>query len=68
MTPEHLRALTWHKSSYSNSSSNCVEVADIGSEIAVRDSKNPDGPVLVFGTQEWRAFVAAITTDRLSLS
>jgi hypothetical protein len=35
--------LNWRKSSYSGSNSNCVEVAAEG---AVRDSKNPGGPVL----------------------
>lgn len=58
----------WHKSSYSSSSANCVEVAAVGISIAVRDSKDPHGPALVFGAGEWRAFVAGITADGLDPS
>lgn len=36
----------WRKSSRSNSGSNCVELRE--DQLAVRDSKNPDGPALVF--------------------
>jgi hypothetical protein len=65
MTPEHCSGLTWRKSSYSSSNANCVEVATVGPDIAVRDSKDPDGPVLVFGAEEWQAFVAGITVGEL---
>jgi hypothetical protein len=61
----HLTSLTWRKSSYSSSNSNCVEVAATGPSIAVRDSKDPLGPVLVFGAAEWRAFAAMITAGEL---
>jgi uncharacterized protein DUF397 len=41
--------VTWHKSSYSNGNGgNCVEVAHTPELAAVRDSKNPTGPTLVF--------------------
>ncbi|TDE18869.1 DUF397 domain-containing protein [Actinomadura sp. 6K520] len=40
--------MTWRKSSRSGSSGgDCVELASLGSQVAVRDSKDPDGPVLV---------------------
>ena len=48
----------WVKSSLSFSNGNCVEVASRpGGEIAVRDSRDPDGPVLTFTPGEWDAFV-----------
>ncbi|MFB4285980.1 DUF397 domain-containing protein [Nonomuraea sp. MTCD27] len=49
--------LTWSKSSFSGQGDNCVEVADLphGGR-AVRDSKDPDGPVLKFTASEWEAF------------
>jgi hypothetical protein len=34
--------LTWRKSSYSQDGPNCVELADAGSDVLVRDSKHPD--------------------------
>jgi Domain of unknown function (DUF397) len=51
----------WVKSSLSFSNSNCVEVANLPQgEIGVRDSKNPNGPVLRFTSDEWRAFVGGV--------
>jgi Domain of unknown function (DUF397) len=48
----------WVKSSLSFSNSNCVEVASLpDGEIGVRDSKDPDGPVLRFTADEWHAFL-----------
>jgi hypothetical protein len=56
MKPDLSRA-QWRKSSYSGNSGNCVEVADCGHVIAVRDSKDPDGPVLVVACDEWLALI-----------
>ncbi len=48
----------WFKSTHSGpDSDNCVEVAFVGEAIAVRDSKNPSGPALIFTPAEWDAFV-----------
>jgi hypothetical protein len=55
----------WRKSSFSGGGgSNCVEVADAGHTIAVRDSKDALGPVLVFGQHAWRQFAARVKTKR----
>ncbi|MFG1955709.1 DUF397 domain-containing protein [Micromonospora sp. NPDC048830] len=50
----------WRKSTRSSGQGGaCVEVADnLPGVVAVRDSKDPSGPVLAFGPDAWRAFVA----------
>jgi hypothetical protein len=56
-------ATSWRKSSYSNSGANCVEVARTRSgQVAVRDSKDPDAPVLSFSPDEWQTFITKIRT------
>lgn len=52
----------WHKSSHSSGNGgNCVEVAARGpGVVAVRDSKDPDGPALVFTPADWSAFIASL--------
>jgi hypothetical protein len=48
----------WVKSSLSFSNGNCVEVAELpGGGVGVRNSRDPDGPVLRFTPAEWRAFL-----------
>lgn len=54
-----LTAVDWRKSTYCDTSA-CVEVGRIGDRIALRDSKDPEGPVLQFDRQEWNAFVAGV--------
>ena len=49
--------VTWHKSSRSGGDGNCVEVAVQGGEVAVRDSKSPDGAMLVVSLESWQAFL-----------
>lgn len=51
----------WRKASYSGANGGaCVEVAGVGERFAVRDSKDPDGPALSFGLDDWTAFLAGI--------
>ncbi|MFI7553528.1 DUF397 domain-containing protein [Micromonospora sediminimaris] len=47
----------WRKSTRTQQSGQCVEVARVGEVIGVRDSKDPDGPVLAFTTGEFAAFL-----------
>ncbi|MFG2847281.1 DUF397 domain-containing protein [Kitasatospora sp. NPDC048296] len=50
----------WAKSSYSQNGGNCIEFAPgYAGVMPVRDSKDPEGPVLVFPAEAWRSFVAA---------
>jgi len=53
----------WKKSSYSGNSGNCVEVADLGQAVAIRDSKEPEGPVLVVTPSKWQRFVLHLKAD-----
>ncbi len=57
-----LSLLTWRKSGRSNASGNCVEIAKLpeGTGIAIRNSRNPDGPTLVFTNDEIAAFVDGV--------
>ena len=58
MTQPDLSRAEWHKSSYSSQDGNCVEVArNLPDIVAIRDSKNPEGPTLVVTREAWRAFV-----------
>ncbi|MFF3005645.1 DUF397 domain-containing protein [Kitasatospora sp. NPDC057940] len=56
-----LSGASWIKSSYSDNGGDCVEVAtDVPHLAPVRDSKDPEGPALVFPTAAWSSFVAAV--------
>ena len=52
----------WKRSSYTGSGTGnaCVEVAFLGSAVAVRDSKDPDGPALVVSPRSWTNFLRGL--------
>ncbi|MFG3229296.1 DUF397 domain-containing protein [Kitasatospora sp. NPDC048194] len=54
----------WFKSSYcDNKQFACVEVRREPGAVAVRDSKDPDGPVLTFPGESWALFISMLRSD-----
>jgi hypothetical protein len=49
--------LRWIKAQASTHNGACIEVASVAGKIAVRDSKDPDGPILVYARAEFSAFL-----------
>ena len=56
----------WNKSTHSGNGTCCVEVAD-GTPVGVRDSKDPDGTVLVFDPAVWGEFIGQVKAGRYDL-
>lgn len=54
-----LSTAKWRKSGRSNTNG-CVEVAFVEDRVAVRDSKDRDGPVLMFSAHEWATFLLGV--------
>lgn len=52
----------WFKSTRSQPSGACVEVADLSGVVGVRDSKDPDGGHLAVDPTAWRSFTALVTS------
>jgi hypothetical protein len=57
-----LPPLRWQKSRRSNPSGNCVELAELpgGRGVAVRNSRDPDGPALIYTPDEIAAFLLGV--------
>lgn len=68
MTVDNLPGnLRWRKSSHSGvNNGDCDEVARVPGVVPVRDSKNPDGPVLCFPAHSWTSFVDALKRGELT--
>jgi hypothetical protein len=58
ITATRLYRAVWRKSRRSNPSGNCVEIATLdGEQVAMRNSRHPDGPALIFPRSDWDAFI-----------
>ncbi|WP_374706958.1 DUF397 domain-containing protein [Catellatospora sp. TT07R-123] len=59
---------SWAESSRSDAGDGqCVEVLFGAETVAVRDSKNPDGPILAFSRESWQSFLDAVKLGDLDL-
>ena len=63
----NLYSASWRKSSYSGTQSDCVEVAFGSTQAAVRDSKDPNGGVLVLSPASFAALVVEARAQRRDL-
>jgi hypothetical protein len=61
-------SLAWRKSSYSDSGGACVETAVLPDHrVALRDSKQPDGAILLYTPAEWSAFLTGVQAGEFDL-
>ncbi|WP_214109323.1 DUF397 domain-containing protein [Acrocarpospora catenulata] len=61
MPANDLEGVLWRKSLYSNSTGNCVELAELpDGGVAVRNSRFPEGPALIYTRDEIRALVLGV--------
>ncbi|MFA1545795.1 DUF397 domain-containing protein [Actinomadura chokoriensis] len=61
MTPNR-SLIEWRRSTYSAQGANCVEVASSEETRAVRDSKDPDGPLLTLSRTAWAGLLHSVKT------
>ncbi|WP_406080988.1 DUF397 domain-containing protein [Streptomyces zaomyceticus] len=65
-TNQDLAGAHWRKSSYSgDNGGDCIEIAGLTPHIAVRDSKNPQGPAFLATPAAFTAFVRAAAEGRI---
>lgn len=57
----------WHTSTFSGPDSNCVQGRYVDGHVEVRDSKDPDGPMLRFTRPEWSAFLRGSEAGEFNL-
>ncbi|MFC0527999.1 DUF397 domain-containing protein [Phytohabitans kaempferiae] len=59
--------ITWRTSSRSQNT-NCVEIGEMGTAIVMRDSKDREGPMLIFARDQWIEFVASAKAGEFDLN
>lgn len=70
----HSSDIVWRKSTFSNPSGNCLEIAEQSGSIVieglihVRDSKHPKGGTLEFTEKEWAAFLDGVRNGEFDLA
>lgn len=57
-------SVQWRTSSYSGGNGQCVEVGAATGSVAVRDSKDREGPALTFTAEAWTSFLGGVVTGR----
>jgi hypothetical protein len=57
LTDKERDSISWRKASACHQGS-CIEVAQINGSIAIRESKDPDGLILLYSPEEWRTFLS----------
>ena len=58
----------WRTSSFCGPNGACVQFAELdGGVVGLRDSKDPNGPVLRFTAEEWRAFASGVTAGEFTV-
>ena len=68
MPATRLRGVTWRKSRHSNPSGNCVELAELPvGVVAVRNSRHPSGPALIYTRAELAAFVQSVKDGKFDV-
>jgi hypothetical protein len=65
---DDLDRAAWFKSTRSNGSSTCVEVAQLGPWTAVRDSKDPSGPAHCYTRRQWAQLLSGIRAGQFDLA
>lgn len=61
MAATELRGVAWQKSRHSNSQGSCVEFAKLpDGDVAMRNSRHPDGPALVYTPAEIEALLRGV--------
>lgn len=56
---------TWRRSTYSSTGNTCVELADLGEHVALRNSNQPDVGTLTIGADQMAAFIDDVKAGRL---